>query len=287
MQKQEIFERARTLPASRKTLCRLYLYASASCLDAQSLEELRLLLQSRLGLSETEWMRAAENCSAKWTAKSLRQSSRLASSRAVSDFEKHSAGHLRSKNGKGISLSQARGLLCRLYVLSFHSLSARLGQNCLKRSWLDLLCSLLNDPQGLKPVLADIERPIAQAVSGKLSPTSSRFVFSVMVSSELVSDALFFAHTGNSAGQLSVIRETLRASRKWNEDELARFLRPEGLPADLEGIFVPADHPLQGLEPVINPSETLLLSEEIPVPSLPADPEENHYSASEHSTTSE
>lgn len=261
MRKEEIHYRLVHGPQTVKHLTRLYLFAGASFLSDQELTRLRQEIMIRLGLSETGFMKAMEVRSAKWNARSVRQSMRIASHPLMSDFARRRGPDFK---GKGLSLKQGKALLCREYMLAFHSLSAQLGQNCFKPEWIDQLALLLEDPHGLEPVLSLIERPIVRAGKGLVFPTDELFVFHILAGSHLIADALYFSQEDTSDVRLQLIQDVFRASRYWSADELALFIKPAGITVPSGQSSSPADHPLDGLEAVLDPSLTLVLIEETP-----------------------
>lgn len=266
----DLLEQIETCPDDLRSYVRLDLLAGASALSAQQMEQIRSRLQNRAGLSLSEWMAALEKESFRWSEKSFRQSQRIASSSLIAGFDRRHEKDGRSS--KGISLSQCKALLCRLYVLSLHELSIRLGQNCLKKRRVKELCSLFGDDGPFSSCRSFIERPILLAGKGRLLPTSDEFVFSVLVISRIVADLIRLHEDDKNVGPLFVAQETLRAVRYMDHAGLSAFLRPEGLPVHLEPCALPKQPPLEGLEPVVDPSMVLFFAQESPQQTDTADP---------------
>lgn len=260
MRKEDIARRLSSTEGPLRHPARFYRFAASSHLDQKELDTLRGTICRRCALSEAAFMKKLEASDARWSAKSVRQAARLAAHPLTESFARRHASDFRSR---GLSPRQCKALLIRQYQMAFHALSILKGENCLKAVWIDRLEKLLNDPDGLAPSLSMIERPIVLGARGKLQPTQDPFVFHVLLNSHLLADALLIYEEGVPSPRMQIVRDVFRAARTWDEQEMAAFLRPSGFETEPQDIAVPAEAPFDELEPVIDPSRTFILSEEL------------------------
>ena len=129
--------------SDQKHLCRLFLFAQASCLKDDELEHIRLQIQNRLGYSDPQFFEAMQQTTLEWQNKLTRLELEAQSLPALEAFEK------KYSRTDPVVMAQMRSYLAKSLVRACSRLSIQTGHSYLKSKTLHLLSDLLRDPDEL------------------------------------------------------------------------------------------------------------------------------------------
>lgn len=204
--------------SDQKHLCRLFLFAQASCLKDDELEHIRLQIQNRLGYSDPQFFEAMQQTTLEWQNKLTRLELEAQSLPALEAFEK------KYSRTDPVVMAQMRSYLAKSLVRACSRLSIQTGHSYLKSKTLHLLSDLLRDPDELQPVLKDIEYPYRRVMQNEWRIGDDTFPLMIIMDTQLLADYLENTLITPSPARKEMLLEYLRNTKRYDTDRMRIFL---------------------------------------------------------------
>lgn len=202
----------------QRHLCRLFLFAQASCLTDPQLENLRRQIQSRLGYNHAQFFTAMQQTTLEWQNKQTRLELEAQTLPTLEAFEK------KYSHADPLLLGQMRNYLAKNLVRSCSRLSIQTGHSYLKSKTLHLLDDLLCDPNELHSVLKDLEYPYRRVLQNEWRIGDDTFLLMLMMQTQLLADYLENALITQSPARKEVLLEYLRNAKRYSIKQMQMFL---------------------------------------------------------------